>query len=350
MISHEGEGLKMTDRPPMVIANVVIKAGQSRCVKLLLSMLHTSTPIEVPVYVFHGKKEGPVLFVTAAIHGDEINGVEIIRRLHHSGKIKRLRGTLITVPVVNVYGFLLHSRYLPDRRDLNRQFPGREKGSMASRLANLIMTEIVSHATHGIDLHTGALHRGNYPQIRFSRQCPQSALIAKAFAAPVMLRSTMRDGSLRHATDNLNIPMVLYEAGEALRFDELSIKLGVRGILRVMTYLKMFPPSKSVLKNRPTTLAQSSFWVRSLASGMMIECKSLGRKVSKGELLCLIVDPLGDKAVEICAPCEGLIIGTINIPLVNEGDAIFHLALFEDWDKLHLPGADYQEEWDYEYD
>ncbi len=338
------------NRQPIVIANEVIKAGQSRCVTLPIPLLYSSTPIDVPVYVFHGKKEGPVLFVTAAIHGDEINGVEIIRRLHHSGRIKSLRGTLITIPVVNVYGFLLHSRYLPDRRDLNRQFPGREKGSMASRLANLIMTEIVAHSTHGIDLHTGALHRSNYPQARFSHQCPQSARIAEAFAAPVMVSSSMRDGSLRHATDNLAIPMMVYEAGEALRFDELSIKLGVRGILRVMTYLKMFPPSKSFLKNTPmTTIAKSTFWIRALASGMMIECKLLGTKVSKGELLCFIVDPLGDKEVKICSPCEGLIIGKTNIPLVNEGDAIFHLALFEDWDKLQLP-TDIQEDWDYEYD
>jgi predicted deacylase len=341
----------MSRREPIVIANELINAGQSRCVKLSLSMLYTSTAIEIPVYVFHGKKEGPVLFVTAAIHGDEINGVEIIRRLHHSSLLKHIRGTLITIPVVNVYGFLLHSRYLPDRRDLNRQFPGRELGSMASKLANLLMTEIVEHSTHGIDLHTGAIHRSNYPQIRFSHQCEQSAALAEAFAAPVMVPANMRDGSLRHATDNLNIPMIIYEAGEALRFDEFSIKLGVRGILNVMTYLEMLPPSQRrplASTQHEAAVAKSTFWVRALVSGMMIESKSLGTKINKDELLCLIVDPLGNNEVKISSPCDGLVIGKTNIPLVNEGDALFHLALFEDWGRLQL-FADNQGSWNEVY-
>lgn len=327
----------MNTQQPLVIANETIKAGQARCIKLSLSMLYSSAPIEVPVYVFHGKKEGPVLFVTAAIHGDEINGVEIIRRLHQSPLIKRLRGSLITIPVVNVYGFLLHSRYLPDRRDLNRQFPGTDDGSMASRLANLIMTEIVAHSTHGIDLHTGANHRCNYPQTRFSFQCAQSAKMAEAFAAPVMVPSNLRDGSLRYATDCLNIPMIVYEAGEALRFDEFSIKLGVRGILKVMTYLDMLPPSRGLAIRRTAVAAKSTYWVRSPASGMLIEGKRLGDKVHKKEILCLIADPLGNNEAPVSCPAEGLIIGITNIPLVNKGDALFHIALFEDWDELQLP-------------
>lgn len=338
----------MTKRKSITIANEVIKAGESRCVKLALAMLYTSTPIEVPVYVFHGKKEGPILFITAAIHGDEINGVEIIRRLHHAPHIKRLRGTLITIPVVNVYGFMLHSRYLPDRRDLNRQFPGSEQGSMASKLAHLIMTEIVEHSTHGIDLHTGAIHRSNYPQVRFCQQSEQSALMAEAFATPVIVPSNIRDGSLRYATDNINIPMIVYEAGEALRFDEFAVKMGVRGVLKVMKYLDMLSPSQGKhmsKKKSEVALAKSTFWIRAEASGMMLECKALGAKVSKNELLCLIVDPLGDNKVRICSPCEGLIIGKTNIPLVNEGDALFHVALFEDWDGLQLP-TDNPEDWD----
>lgn len=339
----------MMQRPPITIANEVIEAGHTRCVKLSLPMLYTSTPLEVPVYVFHGKKEGPILFVTAAIHGDEINGVEIIRRIHHSPHIKRLRGTLITIPIVNVYGFILHSRYLPDRRDLNRQFPGNLRGSMASKLANLLMTEIVEHSTHGIDLHTGAIHRSNYPQIRISQQCPQSSNMAEAFAAPVIIPANVRDGSLRHAADNLAIPMVVYEGGEALRFDEFSIKLGVRGVLRVMNYLKMLTPSQGLHLARsqpPIAIAKSTIWIRALLSGVMIENKSLGAKVSEGELLCTIVDPLGENEIGICCPCDGLIIGKTNIPLVNQGDAMFHIALFEDWQELEFPPSDDLERWD----
>lgn len=338
----------MSTRKPIVIAENLIAAGQFKCVKLSLAMFYTSAPLEVPVYVFHGKKDGPTLFVTAAIHGDEINGVEIIRRLHHSPLLKNLRGTLITVPVVNVYGFMLHSRYLPDRRDLNRQFPWLEKGSLASKLANLLMNEIVGHSTHGIDLHTGAIHRSNYPQIRVSQLCEESESMAKAFAAPVIIPSNLRDGSLRSATDNLNIPMIVYEAGEALRFDELGIKLGVRGILKVMNYLKMLPPSKSIAISRSKfkpSMAKSSSWIRATSSGMMIHSKTLGSKVHLGELLCSIVDPLGDKEIKVISPFEGLIIGRINIPLVNEGDALFHIALFEDWQGLQF-ALDNPDDWD----
>lgn len=338
----------MSARQAIVIANEEIRAGESRCVKLALAMLYTSTPIEIPVYVSHGKKDGPVLFITAAIHGDEINGVEIIRRLHHIPRLKRLRGTLITIPVVNVYGFMLHSRYLPDRRDLNRQFPGSEKGSMASKLAHLIMTEIVQHSTHGIDLHTGAIHRSNYPQVRYCQRSLQSALMAKAFATPVIVPSNIRDGSLRHSTDNIDIPMIVYEAGEALRFDEFSVKLGVRGVLRVMNYLGMLSPSqgKHIARRIPeVAVAKSTFWIRAEASGMMLKSKALGSKVSKDELLCLIVDPLGNSEIRICCPYEGLVIGKTNIPLVNEGDALFHVAVFEDLEDLQLPVTN-PEDWD----
>ncbi len=325
----------MTKREAIKIVGETIQPGTSQCVKLTVSMLHTSTPIEVPIYVFHGKKEGPVLFVTAAIHGDEINGVEIIRRLHHSPHIKRLRGTLITIPIVNVYGFLLQSRYLPDRRDLNRQFPGVEQGSLASRLAHLLMNEVIRHCTHGIDLHTGAIHRTNYPQTRYSTLCETSPLLADAFGAPIMIPSNLRDGSLRHAADIMDIPIIVYEGGEALRLDEFAIKLGVRGILKVMSYLKMISGYKSV--EHPVAVAKSTYWVRAPMSGMVIHPRPLGERVGKNDRLALIVDPLGQDEMAVYAPAEGVIIGKSNIPLSNTGDALFHLALFEKGNDLQLP-------------
>lgn len=329
----------MSKRANICIAGEEVQPGSTRCAKLQLSMLHTSTPIEVPIYVFHGKKEGPVLFVTAAIHGDEINGVEIIRRLHHSPQIKRLHGTLLTIPIVNVYGFLLQSRYLPDRRDLNRQFPGFKEGSLASRLAYLLMQEVVRHSTHGIDLHTGAIHRSNYPQTRYSTACEKSFSLAEAFGAPVMIPSNLRDGSLRHATDNLDIPVIVYEAGEALRFDEVAIRLGVRGILKAMAFLQMIPSPKPY--PRPSAskvaVAKSTYWVRAPMSGMITHARPLGERVQKNDELALIVDPLGEDEMAVHAPAEGVIIGKSNIPLANTGDALFHLALFEKWDELDLP-------------
>lgn len=328
-------------RASLVIAGQEVLAGQQVCIKLSLSMLHTTTPIEIPVYVYHGKKEGPCLVVTAAIHGDEINGVEIIRRLQRQPPMKRVRGSLICIPVVNVYGFMLQSRYLPDRRDLNRQFPGRDVGSLASRLAHLMMSEIIDKATHVVDLHTGALHRTNYPQIRLSKTCKESMEMAQAFAAPIIVPSSLRDGSLRHAADLKEIPMIVYEAGEALRLDNWAIKTGLRGILRVMRHLKMFPPSivsKSQLQYHPPapSVAESSFWMRAPHGGMIIDGLGLGSRVKQGDRMARIIDPLGDNQQVLYAPCDGIIIGKTNIPLVNEGDAIFHLGIFQDWHRLDL--------------
>lgn len=326
-------------RASMVMAGQEIKAGEKGCVKLSLSMLHTSTPIEIPVYVYHGKKDGPCLVVSAAIHGDEINGVEIIRRLQRQPQLRRLRGTLICIPVVNVYGFMLQSRYLPDRRDLNRQFPGREVGSLASRLAHLMMSEIISKATHVVDLHTGSLHRSNYPQVRLSKTCAESMEMARAFAAPIIVPSTLRDGSLRYAADLKETPMIIYEGGEALRLDNWAIKSGLRGVLRVMHHLKMFPPSiraKSLHPPMQPAVSESSFWMRAPKGGMVIDPLGLGARVKQGDRMAYIVDPLGDSRLTLTAPCEGIIIGKTNIPLVNEGDAVFHLGIFQDWHKLDL--------------
>ena len=326
-------------RASLVIAGQEVKAGQSACVKLSLSMLYTSTPVEIPVHVYHGKKEGPCLVVSAAIHGDEINGVEIIRRLQRQPQLKRLRGTLICIPVVNVYGFMLQSRYLPDRRDLNRQFPGHNVGSLASRLAHLMMSEIINKATHVVDLHTGAIHRTNYPQVRLSKTCAGSMEMAQAFAAPIIVPSNLRDGSLRYAADLKEIPMIIYEGGEALRLDNWAIKSGLRGVLRVMHYLNMFPPSikvKALHAPMQSAVSESSFWMRAPKGGMIIDPLRLGARVKQGDRLAFIVDPLGDGQLTLTAPCEGIIIGKANIPLVNEGDAVFHLGIFQDWHKLDL--------------
>ncbi len=329
----------MARRQPFSIGGETIEAGAYRCVKLSFPLLYSNSPIEFPVHIFHGKKDGPIVFVTSALHGDEILGVEIIRRLHQQPQLKKIRGTLITMPVVNVYGFLLQSRYLPDRRDLNRQFPGQHQGSLASRLAQLLMTEIINKCTHGIDLHTGAIHRSNYPQIRVSPSNPMANEMAEAFAAPVIINSPIRSGSLRESAEALGIPMIVYEAGEALRFDPWGLKLGIRGILRTMNYLGMFPPSLSK-KFRPITKiahAQSSFWIRAPQSGMVIETSPLGSLVKKGQILANMADPISDDQAKIICPCEAVVIGKTNIPLVNEGDALFHLGLFEDWHDLTFP-------------
>ena len=315
---------------PFEIGGKQIPVGTRQLIEVPLPPLYTHTPLTLPVYVARGLREGPKLFVSAAIHGDELNGTEIIRRLLKQPALKRLKGTLIAVPIVNVYGLVQHSRYLPDRRDLNRSFPGSTKGSLAARLAKLFMTEVVQKCTHGIDLHTGAIHRSNLPQIRANLDDPETARLAEVFGVPVLLNSNLRDGSLREAAAEQGIPMLLYEAGEALRFDEVSIRAGVKGIINVMRSLEMLPRSRSRRTQPEPFIARSSTWVRASASGLFRKVKPLGSRVKRGEIIGLIDDPLGGVEVDVLATASGIIIGCSEIPLVYEGEAIYHIARFED--------------------
>jgi len=308
-----------------------IPPGTSVTLELPLPQLYTRTPMTMPVHVRRGKRAGPTVFVCAAVHGDELNGVEIIRRLMKRRALNRIRGAIIAVPLVNVYGVIDRSRYLPDRRDLNRSFPGSGRGSLAARLADLFMTEIVSHCTHGIDLHTGALHRSNLPQVRGNLDDDETLRLARLFGVPVLINAILRDGSLREAAAARGIPMLLYEAGEALRFDELSIRAGVQGILNVMRGLEMLPPTRG--RKRPSHepfVARSSAWVRAPASGIFRGTVAVGAYVKVDDSLGSIAEPVGDTECEVRAPRGGIVIGRSNLPLVLEGEALFHIASFED--------------------
>jgi hypothetical protein len=308
-----------------------IPPGSSVTLELPLPELYTRTPMTMPVQVRRGKRAGPTLFVCAAVHGDELNGVEIIRRLMRRRVLSRIRGTIIAVPIVNVYGVIDRSRYLPDRRDLNRSFPGSGRGSLAARLADLFMTEIVARCSHGIDLHTGAIHRDNLPQVRGNLDDEETLHLARLFGVPVLINAVLRDGSLREATAARGIPMLLYEAGEALRFDELSIRAGVQGILNVMRGLDMLPPARGKKRvSREPFVARSSSWVRAPASGIFTGSVSLGAHVKKDEQLGTITETVGDAESVIRAPLGGIVIGRSKLPLVLEGEALFHIACFED--------------------
>jgi predicted deacylase len=316
---------------PFTIAGQTIVPGTRSTLDLRLPQLYTHTPMTMPVHVVRGRKDGPRLFVSAAVHGDELNGVEIIRRLLRLSALKRLRGTLVAVPIVNVYGVLHNSRYLPDRRDLNRSFPGSERGSLAARLARLFMSEIVSVSTHGIDLHTGAIHRGNFPQVRANLDDAETERLARAFGVPVLLNSDLRDGSLREAAAEKGIPMLLYEAGEALRFDEVSIRAGVVGVVNVMRALGMLPARRQRQGTRVEPfVARSSSWVRAPQSGIFRSTTRLGARVRKGDLLGVVSDPFGEVETEVQAQFSGVVIGRSTLPLIHEGEALFHIARFED--------------------
>ncbi len=335
---------KRETRAPFEIGGVSIAAGSRATVNLPISVLFDHTPMTLTVQVVHGREPGPVLLVCAAVHGDEINGVEVIRRLLRMTSLGKLRGTLVAVPVVNTFGFLNQTRYLPDRRDLNRSFPGSPRGSLTSQLAYLFNTEVVAKCTHGIDLHTGAIHRTNFPQIRAVLTDPAVRRMAQAFGVPLLLNAKLRPGSLRGVGGDYGIPFLVYEAGEALRYDGTSIRAGFRGIVNVMRHLDMLPPPRreerradlldrqASVPPKAQVIAQWSTWVRAPAGGLLRDPVRLGALVEPGTRLGVVADPLGNAEARIISTVSGIVIGKTNLPVVNQGDGLFNIAQVSDPD------------------
>ena len=303
-----------------------IAPGTRETIDLPVSVLSNHTPVSLSVHVVHGPSPGPTLFVSAAVHGDEVIGVEIVRRLLRAPNLDRLKGTLLAIPIVNAFGFMNHSRYLPDRRDLNRSFPGSAEGSLAARLAHIFMQEIVARSDAGIDLHSAAIHRTNLPQIRVTASKPETMAMAEAFGAPLIVTSKVRDGSLRQAAQEKGVDILLYEAGEGLRFDESAVRTGVTGIMRAMRHLGMVS-GKGISKPKVGSIrSASSHWQRAPAGGLLRTFKTIGEQAGDGDILGIISDPFGEKETEVVVEKAGLLIGRTNLPIVNEGDALFHIA------------------------
>lgn len=279
--------------------------------------------------VTNGVGEGPSLWLSAAIHGNELNGVDVIRRVMEHVDAKNLNGVLYVVPIVNVFGFLQQSRYLPDGRDLNRSFPGSSRGSLAGRIAHLFLSEVVARCQYGIDLHTAGEGRTNLPQIRADLEDQETSDIARAFGAPVLLHARTRDGSLRECAQRRGARTLLFEAGETSRFDDWAIDAGVHGVLSVLKELNMIdalpdgiPPSGQGQK-----ICQSSQWVRAAGGGVFRSNVALGQWAQKGASLGFIGDPLGKNRRPVKAPAQGIIIGQATNPLVYRGDALVHLGV-----------------------
>jgi uncharacterized protein len=325
-------------RQAFVIGGTTVQAGERKLVDLPVSKLSNHTPVTLPVHVVHGARPGPTMFLSAAIHGDELNGVEIIRRVLRTLATGNLHGTLLCVPIVNAYGFIGRSRYLPDRRDLNRSFPGSSNGSLAARIANLLLTEVVQRSQIGIDLHTAAVHRVNLPQIRCDfRKRPRCRELSEAFGAEVILESPERAGSLRKAARDIGVDVLVYEGGEGLRFDEFAIQAGVDGIAGVMMAMGMLvlpdgidPRETAPLKAAPL-FANASSWVRAPEGGILRTTKRIGAAVSQGEIIGFVANPYEDADVPVIAPRRGIIVGRTTLPIVNLGDALFHVAWPEEW-------------------
>lgn len=317
----------MTDpkNKAIAIGDVTVVAGRRKRFDIPVARLTTGSPLSMPVAVLNGRQPGPTVWLSGAIHGDEINGVEIIRQVLPLIDVRTLRGAIIATPVVNVFGFIEQSRYLPDGRDLNRFFPGSARGSLASRLAKMFMIEVVGQSDLGIDLHTAAGHRVNVPQIRADLDDPETLRLSKAFGAPYIIDARLRDGSLRMAATKRNVPVLLYEAGQIQRFDADAVSYGVDGVLRVFEAMDMGSWDLPRVRRRPIRLGNTR-WVRARRSGIATLEVGPGDQVDKGDRLGEISDAFGQRPTKINAPMAGHVIAITQNPLVSQGDALVHVG------------------------
>ncbi len=314
------------ERAPFPFGGLDVAAGTRATIDLPVSVLSNHTPMNLPVQVVNGRTDGPVLFVSATVHGDEVLGIEIIRRVLRHRALKAIRGTLLAIPIVNSLGFINHSRYLPDRRDLNRSFPGSDRGSLAGMIADMFLREVVQRSDFGIDLHTAAQHRTNLPQIRASSIKGRAFELAKAFGAPAILVSSLREGSMRQAAKNVGVDVLVFEAGQALRFDELAIRAGVLGILRVMVQMGMLKSSAVKPSRVASLISVTSKWERAPQGGVYRAHRTIGDVVTAGQAIGFVADPFGEAETPVLSPLDGIVVGRTNLPVVNRGDALFHIA------------------------
>ncbi|WP_190810504.1 succinylglutamate desuccinylase/aspartoacylase family protein [Flagellimonas sp. S3867] len=309
----------------IAINGEAISPGQNSLVRIGISRLPTGTLIDIPVHVFNGKKAGPTVLVQAGLHGDEINGVETLRRMLQENVFNIKKGAVIVVPILNIFGFIHFSRDVPDGKDVNRSFPGTRTGSLASRIAHTYTSEILPQVDFGIDLHTGGSQRHNFPQIRYSKEDDRSKELAETFDAPFYFASRLIRGSFRKTTLKMGIPTIVFEAGESMRFDEQSIQEGAEGIQNVLTALGMMT-KKRTSKQKASVHLEYTRWVRAPRAGMFVPEVQNGEQVAKGQILGLVTDTYAKKNKKVKAPFEGYVFCINNQAVVNQGDALFHIG------------------------
>lgn len=311
----------------ITINGQTVEPGENKTVILNSYELHTKTRIEIPVHVIHSKQKGPTMLLSAGMHGEETNGIEIIRKVISNKEVQQLKcGTLVAIPVINIISFLYGSRDLPDGRDLNRCFPGSKSGSLGSRIAYDLVKHILPLIDFGIDFHTGGAKINNFPQLRCVFDFPDNVLLAEKFSAPLIIDSDYRDGTFRKEASKKGKPVLVYEGGESMRFDYSAIEEGVKGCMRLMHAYNMIdtftPKNESVKIERDT-------WVRANNSGLFHMTVKNGARVMKDDLLGIIVDPFGETENRIISPVNGYIVGINNQPVVNQGDALIHIGVVE---------------------
>ncbi|WP_209400987.1 succinylglutamate desuccinylase/aspartoacylase family protein [Pseudozobellia sp. WGM2] len=312
----------------ITIGGTTVKPGQHKLVQIGIDRLPTGTMIDIPVYVFNSKKPGPTILIQAGLHGDEINGIEIVRRLLAEKQLNIIKGAVIAVPILNIFGFIHFSRDVPDGKDVNRSFPGTKSGSMASRIAYHYTSEILPHVDMGIDLHTGGGQRHNYPQIRFTEEDENSARLAEIFNAPISFPSSLIKGSFRNAAYRMNKPMIVYEAGESMRFDDYSILEGTKGILNVLEHFEMLPPSDNEKFNGQVSVRlQNRKWLRAPTAGMFIPKITNGSEIKKGQIIGIVSDTFGRRTKNIKAPFDGVVFCINHQAVINQGEALFHVGM-----------------------
>lgn len=309
----------------ITIAGQDIKPGEFKEIDINIARLPSHTVIDTPIYVSRGYEEGPVLALTAGMHGDEINGMEIVRRLLDSGLHQPKRGVTVCMPIVNVYGFLNYSRDVPDGKDINRSFPGTKSGSLASRVAYHLMHEVIPFIDVGIDFHTGGAMRANYPQVRAVLSNERNVELANAFGAPFTIDTAFRPNSLRKEAARKGKNIIVYEGGESLRFDQHAIEEGLAGTLRLMKYLQMIDWAPDPSEENKTIW--STTWIRSRNAGLFQSNVKCGQLVHKGEWVGTITDPFGEFKEQIRANETGYVVGLNNIPVINTGDALMHIGM-----------------------
>lgn len=304
-----------------------IEKGENRRVILNRYELPTNSAVEIPVHVFRSNNDGPVVLLSAGMHGDETNGIEIIRKIITRKEISELKcGSIIAIPVINIVSFLFGSRELPDGRDMNRCFPGTTRGSLGSRIANDLMKQIIPLIDFGFDFHTGGAKINNHPQVRCVFDFPENLKLAEIFSAPLIINSTYREGTLRHEAAKKDKPILVFEGGESLRFDYLSINEGVNGILRVLSHYGMM--DANVPKN-PVVKLVKDYWVRADESGLFHATVPNGTHVREGDMIGVICNPYGNIDQKLVASKSGWIVGVNNQPVVHQGDALIHIGTEE---------------------
>lgn len=300
-----------------------IGLGEQKEIQLNIARLPTYTSIDLPVHVFRGPEDGPVLLLTGGLHGDEVNGIEIIRKMIFQEMLVPENGSVIAIPLVNVYGFIQNVRGLPDGKDINRCFPGIKGGSLARLLAYTLMNKIIPQIDYGIDFHTGGAARANFPQIRCTLDIDKNKELAEAFAPPIIVNSSLIDKSFRKAVHRKGKHILVYETGESTRFDNSGIQEGIDGTMRLMHYLGM---KNEAPEPNDTEIYSKSSWVRARYAGLFQSKVGLGEKVNRKQVLGHITDPYGNEWFKSVSPHTGRVIGLNYAPVVHKGDALMHIA------------------------